>query len=197
MKKPNKKTVTRRSSRPARVREAGEAMVPTVLHIDDDPNDIELFQAAARKANVRFLVQNVADAEQAMAYLNGTGLYANRGAYPIPDLILLDLKMPKASGFDVLRWIRSHPEAGNLPVVVFSGSELQDDIEQAYEVGADSYLVKPIGFNALVSLVKNIDRNWIAGQLPTTATLAGADRAIAWTRGTPWFDTEGRRTAQP
>ena len=171
--------------------------MPTVLHIDDDPNDIELFQAAARKANVRFLVQNVADAEQAMAYLNGTGLYANRGAYPIPDLILLDLKMPKASGFDVLRWIRSHPEAGNLPVVVFSGSELQDDIEQAYEVGADSYLVKPIGFNALVSLVKNIDRNWIAGQLPTTATLAGADRAIAWTRGTPWFDTEGRRTAQP
>src|SRR5260221_2941997 len=77
----------------------------TILHIDDDPNDTELFQAAARRANVAFCVQNVTDAEQAMVYLSGRSIYANRDLYPLPGLVLLDLKMPRATGFDVLSWI--------------------------------------------------------------------------------------------
>ena len=138
----------------------------TVLHIDDDRNDTELFRAAARKANAQFSLHNVSDGDQAMAYLNGRGIYADRQAYPLPVLILLDLKMPRATGFEVLQWIRKHPEVGSLPVVVFSGSELQDDIQQAYAVGADSYLVKPLGFNELVNLVKDISADWITRRCP-------------------------------
>ena len=82
--------------------------------------------------------------------------YADRAMYPLPSLILLDLKMPRATGFEVLKWIRSHPELGQLPVVVLSGSELHEDVRRAYVGGANSYLVKPIGFEALVNLVRNI-----------------------------------------
>ena len=133
----------------------------TVLHIDDDPNDTALLQAATRKAGVPFLLRNVEDGEQAIAYLNGAGLYRDRTLFPLPSLILLDLKMPRATGFEILKWIRAHPELGNLPVVVLSGSELQDDIRLAYSTGASSYLVKPLGFDALVSLVKNLDVAWL------------------------------------
>ncbi len=134
----------------------------TVLHVDDDPNDTELLRAAARKANVRFLLHNVPDGEQAIAYLSGQSIYADRARYRLPALVLLDLKMPRTTGFEILQWIRSHPELGHLPVVVLSGSQLQDDIRQAYADGANSYLVKPLGFDALVSLVKNIDTGWLA-----------------------------------
>src|SRR5260370_19838697 len=94
----------------------------TVLHIDDDPNDTELFRAAARRANAQFTVHNVNDGEQAMAYFSGRGIYANRQLYPLPALVLLDLKMPRATGFEVLRWIRNHPEAGAFPGVGVLGS---------------------------------------------------------------------------
>jgi CheY-like chemotaxis protein len=133
----------------------------TVLHIDDDPNDTALVQAAARKAGVRFKLHNVEDGEQAIAYLSGLGIYDERRRFPLPSLILLDLKMPRATGFEVLKWIRKHPELGNIPVIILSGSELQDDIQQGYQVGANSYLVKPLGFEALVGLIKNIDAVWL------------------------------------
>ena len=175
---------------------ASKPSLVTVLHIDDDPNDTELFQAAARRANVQFSVQNVTDAEQAMAYLSGRGIYANRKVYPLPALVLLDLKMPRATGFDVLRWIRNHPEVGNLPVVIFSGSELQDDIQQAYAGGADSYLVKPIGFNALVELVRNLNSSWIAGQVPRTASLSLEPGAL-WSDSASWLGQAGSNEARP
>ena len=167
----------------------------TVLHIDDDPNDGELFQAAVRRASVDFLVQHVTDGEQAMAYLTGRGIYANRNLYPLPALVLLDLKMPRATGFDVLCWIRNHPEIGNLPIVVFSGSELQDDIQQAYSGGADSYLVKPIGFGALVDLVKTINDSWLVGRLPRTNCLATS--TSAWRADSGWVGPAGEEKARP
>lgn len=179
MKKPTTKALPVQNQLREASRLARQAR-PTVLHIDDDPNDTQLFHAAAGRAQVRFSIQNVTDGEQAMAYLNGKGSFANRNLYPLPALVLLDLKMPRATGFDVLRWIRNHPEMGNIPVVVFSGSELRDDIQQAYAVGADSYLVKPIGFNALVELVKNIDAAWIAGQPPKVSLLAASESGRTW-----------------
>ncbi len=134
----------------------------TVLHVDDDPNDTELLRAAARKAEVPFILHNAEDAEHAIAYLNGEGIYADRNVYGVPALVLLDLKMPRATGFEVLKWIRANPKLGQVPVVVLSGSELREDIEQAYAVGANSYIVKPLGFEALVQLVKSINAGWIA-----------------------------------
>ena len=171
----------------------------TVLHIDDDPNDIELFRAAARKARAQFSIHNVNDGEQAMAYLNGRGIYGNRQLYPMPVLVLLDLKMPRATGFEVLQWIRNHPQVGNLPVLVFSGSELQDDIQQAYAVGADSYLIKPLGFSALVELVRNLNESWIAGQIPRMPSLetSASRSSVAWQKCTGWTDEAGAGNAQP
>ena len=136
----------------------------TVLHIDDDANDTVLLQAAARSANLEFQLHNVEDGDRAIAYLSGTPPYSDRKKYPLPSLILLDLKMPRGTGFEVLKWIRQHPELGHLPVVVLSGSELQDDVRKAYGVGANSYLVKPIGFENLVNLVRNITAVWLGGQ---------------------------------
>lgn len=133
----------------------------TVLHIDDDPNDTELLRAAANRAQVPFILHNVEDGEQAMAYLSGAGIYANRQSYQLPSLILLDLKMPRATGLEILKWIRAHPVLSEIPVLVLSGSELQDDIKQAYAIGANSYLVKPLGFEALVSLVKSLTSVWL------------------------------------
>ncbi len=143
----------------------------TVLHIEDDPNDSALLRAAARKAGGWYSLQTVEDGEQACAYLSGRGLYAARDKYPLPSLILLDLKMPRSTGFEVLRWIRANPESSHIPVVVLSGSELEDDIKDAYAAGANSYLMKPLGFNELVELVKNINAVWSvmppgAGQNP-------------------------------
>ena len=135
----------------------------TVLHIDDDPNDTELLRAATRKAELPFILHNVEDGEQAIAYLSGLGVYSDRQTYHLPALILLDLKMPRATGFEILKWIRSHPELEHLPVVVLSGSELQDDIRRAYDVGANSYLVKPLGFEALVTMVRTIGSVWLTG----------------------------------
>src|SRR5512140_2159425 len=117
--------------------------VVTVLHVDDDPNDTELLRAATRKAGVRFTLHNVEDADQAVAYLSGRGHFADRARYPMPALGLLDLKMPRQTGLEVLRWIRARPDLQYVPVVVLSGSELKDDIQKAKEAGANSYLVKP------------------------------------------------------
>jgi CheY-like chemotaxis protein len=137
------------------------ASTVTVLHIDDDPNDTALLQAAARKASADFQLQNVEDGEQAMAYLGGANEYADRRLYPLPSLVLLDLKMPKSTGFEVLDWIRKHPELGKIPVVVLSGSELKDDMDQAMSQGANSYMVKPIGFDALVTFVRDLGTQWL------------------------------------
>jgi CheY-like chemotaxis protein len=135
--------------------------------VDDDPNDTALLQAASRKAQVSFDIQNVEDGEQAIAYLSGMGRFANRERFPKPALVLLDLKMPRATGFEILRWIREQPTLKNLQVIVLSGSELQSDIKEAYSAGANSYLVKPIGFDALVTLVRSINVVWLsASQTP-------------------------------
>lgn len=134
-----------------------------MLHVDDDPNDTELLRAASQAAEVNFILHNVEDGEGAIAYLSGKGIYSDREKFQVPSLVLLDLKMPRATGFELLHWIRSHPEIGSLPVVVLSGSELQDDIKRAYETGANSYLVKPLGFEALVLLVKNLNSTWLQG----------------------------------
>jgi CheY-like chemotaxis protein len=159
---PMKKVETQKpGSKPAGGRSARVASEIIVLHIDDDPNDTALLQAAARSAKLGFRLHNVEDGEQAIAFLSGVEPYSDRALYPLPSLILLDLKMPRATGFEVLKWVRTHPELGGLPVVVLSGSELQDDVEKAYVDGANSYLVKPIGFEALVNLVSNISTIWL------------------------------------
>src|SRR3954464_15141329 len=92
---------------------------PCVLHVDDDPSDTLLMEQACRKAGVSFQLRSVADGEAAIAYLSGEGIYADRERHPLPALVLLDLKMPRKTGFDVLKWIRVRSTYKPLPVVIF------------------------------------------------------------------------------
>ena len=128
----------------------------TILHVEDDPNDTLLFQHACRKAGIVFDLQAVSDGDQAMAYLRGANNFSDRSKYPIPKLILLDLKMPRVSGFDVLTWLQSQDSLKHVPVIVLTSSNHDADVKRAYDLGAKSYLVKPVGFEALVELVKTL-----------------------------------------
>jgi CheY-like chemotaxis protein len=128
----------------------------TILHVEDDPNDTLLLAHAFRKAGVIFEIQAVSDGDQAMEYLRGVNAFSDRKKHPMPQLILLDLKMPRVSGFDVLAWLRANDSFKQLPVVVLSSSNHDADIKRAYDLGAKSYLVKPVGFEALVELVKTL-----------------------------------------
>lgn len=135
----------------------------TILHVEDDPNDTLLLEHACRKAGVIFDLQAVSDGDQAMAYLRGINAFSDRAKHPMPQLILLDLKMPRVSGFDVLAWLRSEDKLKELPVVVLTSSNHDADVKRAYELGARSYLVKPVGFEALVELVKTLPGLLIPG----------------------------------
>ena len=94
----------------------------TLLHVDDNPDELFLFQKACSQASVTFHLQSVRSGKEAMEYIQGTGPYSDRSKFPVPDLILLDLKMPAPNGFDVLRWIRGHPEFERLAVCILTSS---------------------------------------------------------------------------
>ncbi len=128
-----------------------------ILHVDDDQNDLVLLEHACRAAELSYVVKSAADGEMAIAYLSGRGLYADRSEYPLPAVILLDLKMPRKSGFEVLSWIRNQPSLKRILVFIFTSSRHQEDIDPAYELGANAYLVKPVGFERLVEELKAVD----------------------------------------
>jgi CheY-like chemotaxis protein len=134
---------------------------PVILHVEDDPNDVLLFQRAFRKANLAVNIQSVTDGDKAVAYLSGMEGFADREKFPLPELILLDLKMPRKSGLEVLAWIRGHEKFRRLLVVIFTSSKHDEDINRAYDLGANSYLVKPVGFDMLVDLAKLLHQYWL------------------------------------
>ena len=133
----------------------------TILLVEDDPNDIILIKRAFSKANITNPLQVVEDGEEAIAYLAGKDRYSDRRKYPIPILILLDLKLPRKSGHEVLEWLCQQPGLKRLTVVVLTSSQQSSDINKAYDLGANSYLVKPITFGALVDMVKNLNFYWM------------------------------------
>ena len=132
----------------------------TVLHVEDDPNDALLLQHACRKAGTSLHLQSVSDGEDALAYLRGMDEFGNREQHPLPSLVLLDLKMGRLNGFDVLTWMRKEEKFRRVPVVVLTSSNHDADVKRAYDLGANSYLVKPVNFDALVELVKAIQHYW-------------------------------------
>jgi len=132
-----------------------------VMLVEDDPNDAALTEMAFERARFRNPLHVVTDGEQAIAYLAAKDPYADRGRFPLPILVLLDLKLPRRSGLDVLEWIRSTPILRRMPVVVLTSSAQSPDINRAYDVGANSYLVKPVALENLVSLVQTLGLYWI------------------------------------
>lgn len=132
-----------------------------LLLIEDDPNDILLIQRAFAKACLVNPLKIVRDGEEAVNYLAGIGAFADRTRFPLPSLILLDLKLPRKSGLEVLQWLRQQPVLKQTPVIVLTSSKETYDVNRAYELGANSYLVKPVGFEGLLELVKSIGMYWM------------------------------------
>jgi CheY-like chemotaxis protein len=132
-----------------------------ILLAEDDPNDVLLIQRAFQRNHVANPVQVVRDGEEALAYLSGQAPFADRERHPLPVLMLMDLKMPRKSGLEVLEWVRQQPGLKRLPIIVLTSSNQSPDINRAYELGANSYLVKPAGFDSLLDLVKNLDMYWL------------------------------------
>lgn len=143
-----------------------------ILVVEDDPNDVLLIQRAFRKAELKNEMRFVRDGEEAIAYLKGEGQYSNRQDYPLPFMILLDLKMPGTDGFEVLQWVRRTPEVRRSLVVVLTSSNRQNDVDRAYELGANSYLVKPVEFDQMVHLIQRFEAYW--SEMNRTPTLHSA-----------------------
>lgn len=133
----------------------------TILLVEDNPKDVLLMQRAFRKANLANPLQVVEDGEAAIHYLSGEELYSDRNRYPLPVLILLDLKLPRKSGAEVLAWLREQPKLKRLPVVVLTSSKEYADINKVYDLGANAYMVKPVAFDSLVEIVKMLNIHWI------------------------------------
>lgn len=131
-----------------------------ILLVEDDSNDVLLIQRAFQKAGLREALKVVRDGSQAIDYLSGKGQYGNRDRFPVPFLVLLDLKMPGTNGFEVLEWLRAEPDLKRVLVVVLTSSNLQTDVDRAYELGANSYLVKPVEFAEMVNLIRRFEVYW-------------------------------------
>lgn len=136
--------------------------VPAILVVDDSDQDLDLVRAAFEELKVAAHLRFVQGGRDAQAYLEGRLPYADRKQHPLPALILLDIQMPDLDGFAILRWLRAQAgELRRVPVVMFSTSSQSEDMDRAYELGANSYLVKPTTFDDLMSLLDETARYWL------------------------------------
>jgi FOG: CheY-like receiver len=131
-----------------------------ILLVEDDPNDVLLIQRAFQKAGLHNSLKVVRNGDQAIEYLSGENSYGDRERFPLPFLLLLDLKMPGTDGFEVLTWARNSPGLKRLLIVVLTSSNLQADVDKAYDLGANSYLVKPVEFDDMVNLIQRFEVYW-------------------------------------
>jgi CheY-like chemotaxis protein len=134
-----------------------------VLVAEDDLTDAYFFQRAFKRAGLPVVLHFVRDGQEVVDYLEGQGQFADRTAYPLPQLLLLDLNMPRLDGFDVLKWVRKQTSLDDLPVIIFSSSEEPKHVARAYGMGANSYLVKPHSMVELTALVGQFKRSWLEG----------------------------------
>ena len=132
-----------------------------ILLVEDQPNDVFLIKKAFEKGQILNPLFVVNSGEEAMAYLTGDGKYRNRDEYPLPDLMLLDIKMPGLDGFDVLRWVRAQSGFSSLLVVMLTSSDRVYDVNQAYKLGANSFLVKPLDFENYVQTCHVLKQYWL------------------------------------
>jgi CheY-like chemotaxis protein len=129
-----------------------------VLIAEDNPDDALLLRRALARASVPARLKIVADGEEMLVYLRGA--YADRASQPLPSLIILDLKMPRKSGLEVLQWISENSHLSVVPTIVLSASSLEQDVRAAYDLGANTYFVKPSTFEDLVETMKMVDSYW-------------------------------------
>ena len=132
----------------------------TVLLVEDDLNDIFLVKRAFKRADIPNPLQVVTDGVEAIHYLQGEGKYADRHLFPLPRLLVMDIKMPRKTGFEVLEWIKGDHLLKRIPVVIVSSSDQPQDINKAYELGANAYMIKPMDFKSVENLFQTITHYW-------------------------------------
>lgn len=132
----------------------------TILLVEDDPNDVLFLKRALTKNGIHNPVSVLSDGEEAIAYLSGLGKYSDRMAFPFPKVIMLDLKMPRRGGLEVLQWLQEHPQFRVIPTIVLTSSKINEDVLRAYGLGANSYMVKPSNFDELQQMVKTAHEYW-------------------------------------
>jgi CheY-like chemotaxis protein len=133
----------------------------TILLADDDQNDVFFMKRCFEKARLLNPLPLVNDGDQAIQYLQGEGIYADRSRYPFPILLLLDLRMPRKNGFEVLEWLRQQPGLKRLTTVVLTASKDGPDVNLAYDLGANSHLVKPPEAEALKEMFERLNSYWL------------------------------------
>ena len=132
-----------------------------LLLVEDNPHDLEMTMRALRKANVTNSIQVARDGAEALEYLFCEGAFANREIADIPKLVLLDLKLPKVDGIEVLRRIKGDPRTRMIPVVVLTSSKEQSDVVETYQLGVNSYIVKPVEFEGFFEAVRKLGLYWL------------------------------------
>jgi CheY-like chemotaxis protein len=133
-----------------------------ILFVEDDPAHAEIAMRNLRKSRIANNITHVSDGQQALDYLYRQGEYADPELSPRPHIVLLDLRLPKVDGLEVLAKIRSHPELHHIPIVVLTTSEAEIDIVKAYSYNVNSYLVKPLDFNKFSDLLDSFGFYWMA-----------------------------------
>ena len=148
----------------------------TILVANDDEQEVRLFRRAFAKAGSMATVQFAANGEEVLAHLKGEHPFANRKLFPFPDLLLLDLRLPRMNGVEVLEEVRSHPLLKRLPVIVLSSSDRPKDIALALEAGANSFLTKPSRPGELVTMIRAIQDYWLTWNRTAFVQKASAPR---------------------
>jgi CheY-like chemotaxis protein len=138
------------------------AGIVTFLLVEDDPNDVWMLEREFHRVPAQIRMVAVSDGKEAMQYLEGTGKFSDTLLHPIPDVVLLDLKMPRINGFEFLHWLRSQSPMHYrfIPVVVMSSSALREDVDRAYALGANSYLVKPVEWKLFQERIQALGIYW-------------------------------------
>jgi CheY-like chemotaxis protein len=154
-----------------------------IMVVDDREDDLLLIRRAFQRARVLNPIVCLSSGDEAIEYLQGHGTYANRDEYPLPDLILLDLKMPKTDGFEVLQWIRSQRTLSSIRVVVLTSSDQIKDVNRAYELGANSFITKPIMPEQFTEVANALSGYWLwtcrspeSHRAPTTKSVNREDK---------------------
>lgn len=132
----------------------------TILVADDDPDDAFLLQWALRSIDARNSVQLVSDGAEVIAYLEGSGKFADRSRFPIPQALILDMRMPRKTGLDALEWLQEQPEFRAIPTLVLSSAGRYQDVVNSYRSGAHSFMVKPGSLDDLQRVLRVLDAYW-------------------------------------
>jgi CheY-like chemotaxis protein len=135
--------------------------VVEILLVEDNPEDLELTQRALRKAHVTNRVQIARDGDEALQFIFCEGPHADRRIEDTPKVILLDLKLPKVDGLEVLKRIKGDPRTKAIPVVMLTSSKEQNDVVESYQLGVNSYIVKPVNFEGFVAAVEKLGMYWL------------------------------------